>query len=435
MPIQVTNDPVEVKLIHQPEEIEYYSDLLCREHYLGSSQVNRNTILHVAKMGREEVALITWEPGTRKWFGLRDRLIGWSKTQKEQRLKYCVENRRFLMLTRRKNLASKVLAHSVARLNADGEKMFGHQFLLAETFVDPSRGYEGTCYKAAGWSDAGLTHGGRGQQTRSRKRYFLKELQTNALGKLKAPELSSTDVRHPKRTTLSLERLNLQSLKKSLDKVPDYRKHKGWYPLTAIFALIIAAVLAGQTNAKGIHRWVSDLSLELLKSLGCRKTPSYSMIWRTLRETDHQALSQALCTWLCEQVDRVYVERSLRVLSLDGKALRTASKASDSEIRVLSLIDTVTKVLVAELPVGDKTNEIPVAQTLLQQIPLDAQTIVTADAMHTQTKTAEIILKKTLITSFPSKKISQISDPLSLKTRRKKSGRYHTILQSLHMDD
>lgn len=150
MPMQVTNDPVEVKLINEPEEIEYYSDVLCRGHYLGSAQVNRNTILHVAKMGREEVALITWEPGTRKWFGLRDRLIGWSKTQKEQRLKYCVKNRRFLMLTRRKNLASKVLARSVARLNADGAKMFGHQFLLAETFVDLSRGYEGTCYKAAG---------------------------------------------------------------------------------------------------------------------------------------------------------------------------------------------------------------------------------------------------------------------------------------------
>lgn len=428
MPMQVINDQVAIVLIEKPEEIEYYSDLLSRRHYLENSQINRNTILHVARRGREDVAIITWEPGVRRWFGLRDRLIGWSKSQRNQRLKYCVENRRFLMLVEKKNLASTVLARSVQRLNVDGEKMFGHPFMLAETFVDPSRGYEGTSYKAAGWSEVGLTQGGRGPQTRSRKRYFVRELQTNALGKLKSTELSPTDVERSRQTVLNLERLNLQSLKKSLDSVPDYRKHKGWYPLTAIFALMIAAVLAGQTNAKGIYRWISDLSLELLKSLGCRQAPSYSMIWRTLRETDHQALSQALGTWLSQEVDRIYIDRNLRILSLDGKALRTASKACDTDIHILSLIDTTAKVLLAQRSVGEKTNEIPVAQELLQQTELDAETIVTADAMHTQKKTAEIILKKTLITSFQSKTINQTSNQPSSTIPQKKVGQYRCIL-------
>lgn len=102
-----------------------------------------------------------------------------------------------------------------------------------------------------------------------------------------------------------------------------------------------------------------------------------------------------------------------RILSLDGKRLRTASKASDSEIHILSLIDTVAKVFLEQRSVGEKTNEIPVAQKLLNEIKLDANTIVTADAMHTQTKTAEAIIKKTLITSLQSKTINRSSNKLS----------------------
>jgi hypothetical protein len=84
-----------VKLITDPETIEFYSDILTRKHYLGSSAVNRNTLMHVVRRGRDDVAILTWEPKVRLWFGLRDKLIGWTKEQKQQRLQYCVENRRF----------------------------------------------------------------------------------------------------------------------------------------------------------------------------------------------------------------------------------------------------------------------------------------------------------------------------------------------------
>ena len=198
MPIKMQDRLVGLNLIREPEEIEYYSDIVTRYHYLGSSEINRNTIVHVAKRRGELLGIVTWEPGVRRWFGLRDRVIGWSKEQKTQRLKYCVENRRFLLLKKEANLASKVLGLSAARLNQDGKRMFGHEFMLAETFVDPSQGYDGTCYKAAGWSEVGLTQGGRGPNRRSKKLYFIKELQKQALGKLKAPEFTASDVKRPK---------------------------------------------------------------------------------------------------------------------------------------------------------------------------------------------------------------------------------------------
>lgn len=47
----------------------------------------------------------------------------------------------------------------------------------------------------------------------------------------------------------------------------------------------------------------------------------------------------------------------------------------------------------ASLKVGDKTNEIPVAQQVLKELPLK-QTIVTLDALHTQRETARIIFQE-----------------------------------------
>ena len=434
MPTRVNNATIDIQLIQDPGEMEYYSDLLSRHHYLQSSQINRNTILHVARRGKEDVAILTWEPGVRRWFGMRDDLIGWTKDQRNQRIKYCVENRRFLMLSEEKSLASKVLSLSIERLGKDGQKVHGHDFLFAETFVDPSRGYRGTCYKAAGWKEVGLTQGGRGKDERSKKLYFVKELKLNALAKLKAPQLTSSDTTNPRQAVLNLERLDLCSLRRKLDMIPDHRKHKGWYPMTSIYALMFAAVLCGETTAKGMWRWISELSRELLKSLGCRQAPSYSMIWSSLRDADHTALQQALCEWLTEQGDRLYIDRKVRILSLDGKTLRSASKASGSDLHVLTLIDAVTKTIRAQRPVDGKTNEIPVAQELIATETIDAETIVTADAMHTQAKLAKEIEKKTVISSFPLKTTNQTSEKPSSKTLRRAHGRYRTVLQSLDTD-
>lgn len=428
-----SDDVISVKLVTDFGERELYSDLIARNHYLGSSQINSNTLVHVATQGRDVVAVITWEPKTRHRFGLRDRLIGWTARQKETRHKYCIENRRFLMLTQSKNLASHVLSESTNRLGQDAQKMFGYECMLAETFVDPSKRFDGTCYKAAGWNDAGMTQGGRGADTRSPKKYFVKELKKDALAKLKSPELTPSDTVNPRQSVLTLEAFDLQGLKKRLDSVPDPRKHQGWYPLSSLLALTIAAVISGESTISDIHRWVSDLSREVLRTLGCRKHPSYSVIRSTLINTDHQALSVVLCEWLKGQENKIHIDKRLKILSLDGKMVRAASKAGSSDIHILELTDAVTQVLKAQIKVSDKENEIPVARKVLSKEPLDANTIVTADALHTQKKTAKVILKKTLITSSQSKIIKKISNMRSSKKPQRRLGRLSSILKSLDM--
>lgn len=432
MPTLIRNAPIQIHSICDPGEAEYYGDILTRRHYLGSDQINSNTVVHVARRGREDVAILTWEPNCRRWFGMRDRLIGWTPEQREMRAKYCVENRRFLMLIEEPNLASQVLRLSEAQLCRESMRTHGHEFLLAETFVDPGRGYRGTCYKAAGWNEVGLTQGGRGPQRRSKKLYLIKALKAEAVSKLKAPELTPGDTHNPRQKVLSLSQLDLRGLKRRLDSIPDPRKHQGWYPPSAIYALMVAAVLAGETSVQGIWRWVQELSSEVLRSIGCRKAPSYSVFYNSLRRTDEAAFSKALLGWLEEQIPKVYPRRRLRILSFDGKNLRAASNASGRERYVLSLVDTVAKVVIAQRPVNEKTNEIPVAPKLLEDAALDAQTVVVADALHTQSKTAELVVKKMVNTSSQLKTTRRTSRALSSQKPRRSIGRYRMILRSLH---
>jgi len=393
------NQTVRIANITNADDREYYSDILVRHHYLESSELNRNTIVHVAKRGQEVVAIVTWEHRQQSWFSLRDRLVGWTNEQRDSRLKYVVENRRFLMLSKEPNLASSVLAQSLSRLDEDAERKLGHRFLLAETFVDPSQGYTGTCYKAAGWTEVGLTSGGRGRDTRSRKLYFIKELKKDAVAKLRAPDFSVSDITNPRQSVLSLERINIKSLKKQLESVPEYRRRASqYYPLPALLALLLTGVLCGNTRVSDIYRWTGSLSIEVIRSLGLRKHPSYKALWRPLRNVNQDSLSLALCAWLKEQTDAACtVTPSLKVLSLDGKALRAGSKAGGTEIHLLTLIDTIAKVVRAQVAVPTKTNEIPVARTLLLSETLDAATVVTADALHTQRETADLIQKKRLL--------------------------------------
>ena len=47
-------------------------------------------------------------------------------------------------------------------------------FLALETYVDPSAGYEGSCYRVAGWQELGLTKGFvLPEEVRTSTKYYL----------------------------------------------------------------------------------------------------------------------------------------------------------------------------------------------------------------------------------------------------------------------
>jgi hypothetical protein len=72
------------------------------------------------------------------------------------------------------------------------------------------------------------------------------------------------------------------------------------------------------------------------------------------------------------------------VLAVDGKAMR-ATLRGGQPIHLLAALDHATCVVVAQVNVDVKTNEIPCFTTVLDQIEDLTDVVISADAMHAQT--------------------------------------------------
>ncbi len=96
----------------------------------------------------------------------RDTFIGWTATQRAQRLTWVTNNTRFLILPgiTVPHLASWTLGAVLRRVSADWARKYGHPIWLVETFVDRTR-FAGTSYRAANWQHLGAT-AGRSRQDR-----------------------------------------------------------------------------------------------------------------------------------------------------------------------------------------------------------------------------------------------------------------------------
>ncbi len=123
--------------------------------------------------------------------------IGWTRSQQWARLRFVVNNARFLILPEVlvPNLALKVITLNTRRLSADWQVVYGHPVVLAETFVDPTR-FTDTSYRTAEWQYLGVTQGFARRPHRyvrhgHPKGLWVKPLQPDSQAVLHAPFLSA----------------------------------------------------------------------------------------------------------------------------------------------------------------------------------------------------------------------------------------------------
>jgi len=151
--------PITVEVAsHSPLE-PLWDRLVRGYHYLGYQKLLGHRLKYLAVLEGRPVAALSFSAPARV-LRVRDQWIGWSAAQRQAHLDRIVNNSRFLVLpwAALKNLASHVLAHTLARLPQDWEARFGTRPWLVETFVDPAR-FHGTCYRAANWQALGQTFG------------------------------------------------------------------------------------------------------------------------------------------------------------------------------------------------------------------------------------------------------------------------------------
>lgn len=114
-------------------------------------------------------------------------------------------------------------------------------------------------------------------------------------------------------------------------------------------------------------------------------------IRRLLARIDADALDRAVGAWLADRQTR---GQGLRGLAVDGKSLRGAAHAKGRKIHLLAARDHVNALVLAQMDVGEKTNEITRFRTLLDTLEDLAGTVVTSDAMHTRHDHAVYLLDR-----------------------------------------
>src|SRR5947209_8432522 len=148
--------------------------------------------------------------------------------------------------------------------------------------------------------------------------------------------------------------VTITSLVAAFATIPDPRREASvTYPLPAMLALTVAALLCAQTSVLAMAEWAARQPRELLSQLGftAGRTPCQSTVHRLLGKLDTQALATALRTAFHRPAPEARGEQGV---AIDGKAQRGRLQFEEprSPIHLLSAFCQDANLFLAEEPIS-----------------------------------------------------------------------------------
>src|SRR4051812_43811062 len=165
----------------------------------------------------------------------------------------------------------------------------------------------------------------------------------------------------------------------ALARGPDPRDPRGVrYRLASLLAVAVCAVLAGAGTFAAITDWAADL------------IPALTTLWRPLIRIDAEILQAVLTDWLrCRRRTPAPTRPpARRIVAIDGKVLRGARLSDGRQVHLLSAYDTSAGIVLAQVEIAAKSNEIPAFTPLVEQVAARLgglrDVVFVADALHAQ---------------------------------------------------
>lgn len=137
-------------------------------------------------------------------------------------------------------------------------------------------------------------------------------------------------------------------------------------------------LLAGKTKLRRIVRWSRRHLAELQRHMPFPNgVPSVSTMSRMLAAVDEEMVSLALINWIGE----IFNTRGIHI-AIDGKGLRAAARKVRDEKTpyILNAIDTASRLVVGQLVIHGKANEMTTIPELVELLEIEGSTI-TIDAI------------------------------------------------------
>ena len=131
--------------------------------------------------------------------------------------------------------------------------------------------------------------------------------------------------------------------------------------------------------------------------LGCQRheddgryyPPSDTTFQRVLKKLDAGAFAAHIGAWLSEQE-----VGALRQLAVDGKVLRGSGRKDGKPLQLLSAVTHHLRLTLDQIPIEEKSNEIPALIPLLKKVSPPPGVLITGDAMHCQQASARYITQE-----------------------------------------
>jgi len=387
------------------EEVGWFDEQLATQHHLGAGRPVGDYLRQVVVREGQPVALLVWGPAC---YALKDRdlWISWSASQRVERLKLIVQNRRFLVLAAKgeaPNLASQTMGAALRALPEQWREHFGYRPLLAESFTDPEA-YAGTCYKASNWEAVGHSAGYSRQRADfyvpndRPKRLWLRPLVADGRQQLRAvqvPADSRAGLTAPPSGILPVNAKQMGSLLEVFRKAPDPRDKNTRYRIGPVLTLIAMALLAGRREIAEISRFATTLTPVQRRQLGLPRkkgtrafyaVPGYGVFYQVLTRLDPEAFAGRLNDWLQSRSGTLP-----QALALDGKMIRdhigllTLAQHEDGAPQAMAVYDQKE---------GTSRCEQTAAAALLETLPALDGKVITADPLHCQRHHARTIVEK-----------------------------------------
>ena len=272
---------------------------------------------------------------------------------------------------------------------------------MVETFVDESR-FRGTCYRACGFEAVGPT-AGFARASRDFYHYhgeprqlYLRELQPGARKRLCQSRWPEELAQHEANVAGPCP-FRAPSLERLLDRfkeLPDGRCGHGLrHRQRFVLACAAVSTLMGACGYRAFENTSKKFTQRQLRALGALPqddepycAPSDSTFQRVLSKINPNQFASIIGGWLLEQEISV-VER----LAIDGKVLRGSGRHDGKPLQLLSAVTHRLRLTLGQVPIEEKSNEIPALIPLLKKLALPAGTLITADAMHCQQESARFI--------------------------------------------
>ena len=185
----------------------------------------------------------------------------------------------------------------------------------------------------------------------------------------------------------------MEEIREKLSQIEDTR-HASYveHKLVDVLIMVMGAVASGVTELADMMVYFANKTDFYREHFGIEKYPSKPTLSRILNMVSGDEVGQIIAQIMCENAENIG-----EIIAVDGKAIRSTGKKdkAHSFLQIITAYATESGVTLSQSAISheDKTNEIPVFQSMLDCLNVEGKTI-TADAMHCQKDTCAKIMKK-----------------------------------------